>query len=378
MTGKKKKFSLPLFRLEYSDKFIDEFCKEARVILKNGFLSEGRLSRQWESDFAAFQKVPHALAVTSCTTGLEAILRAIDVRGKKVLMPSNTYFATATAIEASGATPVLLDCDITSFSICSKDLSQKIDDSVGAVIIVHVGGIIAENIMEIKKICDDAGVPLVEDAAHAHGSYLSKDIVAGNIGIAGSFSFFPTKVMTTGEGGMVTGEKDFLDKAKLIKNFGADPDQERKCIVEQGGNYRIHEFTALLGILENKRAESRINRRGNLAKRYVRNLAGSNYIPILQSSGRCSHYKIILMTDTFAPASNLKEFCAKENVTLTGQVYETPVHKQPRFQEQFKNLYLPKTDLISNFHICPPLYPELSNDEVDYACEVLLKYPGAI
>lgn len=378
MARKKKQHDVPLFRLEYSKDFIDEFCKEARSILEKGFLSEGPLSRQWEKDFASFQKVPAALSVTSCTTGLEAILKTIDVRGKDVLIPSNTYFATATAVEASGGNPVLLDCDIQTFSICEKDLLSKLTPSIGAVIVVHVGGIIADNILGIKNACDNSGVPLVEDAAHAHGSYLSNDIVAGNIGIAGSFSFFPTKVMTTGEGGMVTAEQLFLDKAKLIKNFGADPDHERKCIVEQGSNYRIHEFTALLGILENKRANDRINRRAHLASRYLKNLAGSNYAPVTQRIGRCAYYKMICMTDAIGSSDSITDFCDKNKIQLTGRVYETPIHKQPRYKKKYSGVSLPTTDLISEYHICPPLYPELTEDEVDYVCEILLKYPGAI
>ena len=376
--GKNRNYDIPLFRLEYSDQFIDEFCQEARKVLERGFLSEGPLSRQWEKDFAVFQKVPAALSVTSCTTGLEAILKTIDVRGKDVLIPSNTYFATATAVECAGGNPVLLDCDFQTFSICEKDLRSKLSKDVGAVIVVHIGGIIADNILGIKQACDSLDIPLVEDAAHAHGSYLSEEIIAGNIGIAGSFSFFPTKVMTTGEGGMVTAEQSFLDRAKLIKNFGADPDQERKCIVEQGSNYRIHEFTALLGILENKRANKRIDRRGYLAKRYISNLAGSNYVPVTQRIGRCAYYKMILMTDKISTADPIAEFCQKEKVQLTGQVYETPIHKQPRFKKKYSEVHLPNTDIVSKCHICPPLYPELSDDEVDYACEVLLKYPGAI
>ena len=365
---------IPIFKLDYEEAFIKEFLEESRKIFERGFLSEGPLCRKWEEEFAKFQKVPSALSVTSCTTGLEGILKAIDVRGKRVLVPSNTYFASVTAIECAGGIPELLDADISSFSLCEKDLQDKIDETVGAVVIVHIGGIICTNILKIKSICDSYSVPLVEDAAHAHGSYLDENTIAGNIGIAGSFSFFPTKVMTTGEGGMVTSDKDFLNKVKLIKNFGADPDQEKTCLVEQGSNYRIHEFTALLGILENKRAEKRINRRNVLAKRYIENLKGSKFKPILQKAGRCSFYKIILMTDKIASADKITSYCNSKGVTLTGSVYKTPVHMQPRFIKNHSfNLY-PITDMISNYHICPPLYPELTEEEIDYVSQVLIDF----
>ncbi len=365
---------IPIFKLDYEEEFIQEFLEESRKIFERGFLSEGPLCRKWENEFAIFQNVPAALSVTSCTTGLEGILKAIDVRGKRVLVPSNTYFASVTAIECAGGIPVLLDADISSFSLCEKDLENKIDANVGAVIVVHVGGIICENILKIKSICDSYSVPLVEDAAHAHGSFLNEDVVAGNIGIAGSFSFFPTKVMTTGEGGMVTSDQAFLNKVKLIKNFGADPDREKTCLVEQGSNYRIHEFTALLGILENKRAKKRIERRNILAKRYIENLKGSQYKPILQSSGQCSFYKLILMTDKVASANKITSFCDSKGITLTGTVYKTPVHMQPRFIKDHSHQLYPITDMISSYHICPPLYPELTEKEVDFVSQTLLDF----
>jgi len=360
--------------LKYSEEDISSFLASAEAVLRKGFLSEGSMCREWERGFAEFQNAPAAIAVTSCTTGLEAILKAIDVRGKKVLIPTNTFFATATAVECAGGIPVLLDSDIRSFALCKEDLSRKINKDVGAVIIVHVGGIIPSNILEIKALCDSYGVPLVEDAAHAHGSYLTNETAAGSIGIAGSFSFFPTKVMTTGEGGMVTASPDFIQRVKLIKNFGADPDNEKTCLIEQGSNYRVHEFTALLGILENRRAKHRIARRQLLARRYIENLRGTAYEPVTQDEGSCSFYKLILMTDQVGKAADITSFCKQRNITLTGRVYETPIHRQPRFVARYPTGSFPIADRISECHICPPLYPELAEDEVDYICEMLLEY----
>jgi len=362
---------IPIFRLEYSEEDISSFLASAEEVLRKGFLSEGSMCREWEKGFAEFQNVPAAIAVTSCTTGLEAILKSIDVRGKNVLIPTNTFFATATAVECAGGIPVLIDSDIGSFALCKEDLARKISKATGAVIIVHVAGIIPSNILEIKELCDSYDVPLVEDAAHAHGSYLNDKIVAGNIGIAGSFSFFPTKVMTTGEGGMVTASPDFIQKVKLIKNFGANPDNEKTCLVEQGSNYRVHEFTALLGLLENRRAKDRIARRQLLARRYIKNLTNTAYEPITQHTGNCSFYKLILMTDKIGEATDIADFCRQQNVTLTGQVYETPIHQQPRFATSYTEGSFPVADQISKYHICPPLYPELTEDEVDFVCDVL-------
>ena len=371
---------IPIFKLQYEEHFINEYLSRSRELFESGFISEGLYARKWEKEFSDFQNVAHSLCVSSCTSGLEAILKTIDVRGKKVILPSNTYFATATAIESAGGIPVFVDCDFHHLGICIEHLEYLLTlDEYAAIIIVFVGGIIQENIEAIKILCEKNNVPLVEDAAHAHGSYLSEEIRAGSIGIAASFSFFPTKVMTTGEGGMITSsDEKFLKSTVLKKNFGADPDHEKTCVTDQGSNYRISEFTALLGVLETRRAKIRIQRRNDLALRYIQNLSHSDYEPIIQQSGRCSFYKLILKTEKIRvhSASDIELSMRNKSIAMTGRVYQKPVHRQPYFKHKYSLLdeHLPKTSFISDNHICPPLYPELTETEVDYICENLLGY----
>ena len=128
--------------------------------------------------------------------------------------------------------------------------SKKISKKTGAVVIVHIGGIISPNILEIKKICKNHDVPLIEDAAQAHGSKFN-GIPAGNLGDAGAISFFTTKVMTTGEGGMiVTNNKNIYDKAFSLRQFGF---KKNKLFHDKiSSNYKLSEFSALLGIIELK------------------------------------------------------------------------------------------------------------------------------
>ena len=216
---------------------------------------------------------------------------------------------------------------------------------------------------------------LVEDAAPAHGLKMGS-YSAGAIGDVGCFSMFPTKVMTTGEGGMITtDDADLYKKMRSIKNFGRPEDGSILCVNPDGNNYKMNEFTGLMGCLELKRVKKRIRRRIKLVNRYEKNLKGTSYKIIKQKSGTCSYYKLILEINHSLHMENenerLKKVCARAGISLTGQVYEIPVHKQPKYKNLFAKETFPNTEYISKMHICPPLYPELTEAEVDYICTVL-------
>jgi dTDP-4-amino-4,6-dideoxygalactose transaminase len=310
------------------------------------------------------------MACSNGTTAIELALKAINVHGKKVLIPSNTFFATSVAVTNSGGVVELVDMENESFSLCPKDLESKLTSDVGAVIIVHIGGIISHKISKIVELCKKMNVPLIEDAAHAHLSYRGK-YRAGTIGDIGCFSFFPTKVMTTGEGGIVTtNNKKYYEKMKSLKNFGRDINDVGIIVNPEGNNFKINEFTGLLGSIECDRVESRISRRSMLVERYCDNLKLTKYNVIKQKGeGVCSYYKAIITTPI--DSSWLKTYCKENGVSLTGEVYKIPVHLQPLYKEQFSYVNLPNTDYYCNHHICPPLYPELTVIEVDYICDVL-------
>ena len=159
---------------------------------------------------------------------------------------------------------------------------------------------------------------------------------------------------------------------KSLKNFGRDINDAGIIVNPEGNNFKINEFTGLLGSIECDRVESRINKRSFLLERYCTNLKSTKYNVIKQKGeGVCSYYKAIITTPI--DSSWLKTYCKKNGVSLTGEVYKIPVHLQPLYKEQFSYVNLPNTDYYCNHHICPPLYPELTITEVDYICDVLKK-----
>jgi len=366
-----RKLSIPIFRLKFDFKSKVKFLRGSWDILSSDRpLGESKYVKEFEDKFAKMSDAKYALACSNGTTAIELALKSLGVYGKKVLMPSNTFFATSVAVTNAGGIVELLDMESQSFSICLKDLESKITPQTGAVIIVHIGGIISHDISKIVELCKKHNVPLVEDAAHAHFS-LKGTQRAGVIGDVGTFSFFPTKVMTTGEGGIITtNNKELYEKMKSLKNFGRHLEDAGVIVAPNGNNFKINEFTGLLGSIECDRVHSRIQTRTELLERYRKNLEKTKYTVIKQKGkGICANYKAIVITPM--DGAWLKKYCKERGISLTGEVYRIPVHQQPLYKEQFSSVNLPNTDYYCKHHVCPPLYPELSIKEVDYICDVL-------
>src|SRR5829696_2128515 len=175
--------------------------------LATGQLTLGKYGKELEDRFAAYIGVEHAVAVSSGTSAIEIPLRVLGVEGKEVLVPANTFFATAAAVLHAGGRPRFVDCDPATMSIDPDDLRRAIGPETAGLVIVHIAGLVTPAINEIKRICDGAGIWLFEDAAHAHGSaHAGRN--AGAFGVAASFSFYPTKVMAGGEGGIIVTNDD--------------------------------------------------------------------------------------------------------------------------------------------------------------------------
>ena len=163
-------------------------AERIQEVLASGQLTLGEFGTEFEQNFARFCGRRHAIAVDSGTSSLRSSSRALSVEGKDVLVPTNTFFATAAAVVHAGGRPILIDMDPESFAIRPEDVEQAITPQTAGIIIVHIGGIISRRIGELQALAMKKGLWLVEDAAHAHGS-THLGVKAGAFGIAGSFSF---------------------------------------------------------------------------------------------------------------------------------------------------------------------------------------------
>ncbi len=362
---------IPIFKLHYSDSDRAFLKNGLEKILDEAYLTNHTFVQSFEKDFGHWNSSRYSVAVSNGTAAIEAALRALNVHGKEVLIPSNTFIACATAVLNAGGTPVLCDIELDYLAIDPVQVAEKIGPNTGAVLVVHIGGLISPAVMKLKKICQDNGVPLVEDCAHAHGASY-KGVKAGNIGAAGAFSFHMTKVMTTGEGGMIVTESETLHKElQSIRQFGKS-ESNSIMHVRDGSNFKMTEFQGLMGLLELQRVETRIKKRRQIAAIYDEKLKGSAWKTWSPAPGAvCPHYKKIIKAPV--PRVKVEEFFNSKGIALTGGVYNIPVHNQDVFKNSYQAKEFKNTEAFSATHICPPCYPELEFSEAEKICDVMLE-----
>jgi perosamine synthetase len=353
--------------------FILENFKE--LLSGDGYLTMGKYCEQFENSFAKYQDNNYAVSCNSGTAALEMICRAMDIAGGEVILPTNTFIATANAIINAGGTPIFADIK-DDMQLDPEDVSRKITKNTKAVMTVHIGGYVSPNIIDLVSICNNNNILLFEDAAQAHGTYYNGKM-AGTFGIAGGFSFFSTKVMTTGEGGMVSTNDSYLyEQSKLLRQYGKAPYsiyQNYSKIL--GYNWRMTEVCALMGIRQLEKLEIFVKRRTEIAKIYNDNLKeipNIEFMPV-KDDVRFNWFKYII----YLKGIDREKFHVKlkedYGINLSGYVYEIPLHKQPALKSFVINDDFPIANEICSSHICLPLFYSLSNDEVNYIIDSLKK-----
>ena len=376
-----KHLNIPILRLSYTQEEMD-FIKEGVVeVLKSGYLTMGEKVAQFEKMFADFTGTRYAIGTNSGTSSLEIILRAIGVEGNTVIVPSNTFIASAITVVHAGGRVIFVDCEKENLQLDPQDLRGKLHHDTKAVMLTHTGGMITPALDEIKSICDEKGIFLIEDAAHAHGATIDGR-KAGTLGTAGSFSFYPTKVLTTGEGGIITTDDDNIyKKAVSLRDHGRD-EANANIHIEVGYNWRFSELHAVLGLQQMKKAEAILAERRKIAQMYDQKLEGIKGLKRLKTPPniRSSYYKYIVFLEEQLDKDKVKrDLKEKHSVSLTGEVYAHPCHSQPVFKKYPSVVAndpsdtFPQTEYIAQRHICLPLYPGLTEEEIDYIVDSLEK-----
>ena len=339
--------------------------------LISGQLTLGPIGRELEAAFAKRHGAQHAVAVSSGTGALEIILRSLGVEGREVIVPANTFFATAAAAVHAGARVVFVDCDPETMAFDLADVRAHLRPETAAVIAVHIGGLISPALPALAELCHDRGVHLVEDAAHAHGSTLGGRS-AGTFGIAGAFSFYPTKVMAGGEGGIiVTDDEAIVEAAHTYRDQGKGSFLAN-FHTRMGANWRMSEPHAAIVQSQLARLDEFIAARQSLAKRYDAAADDLGLRPLrIPADAHCNYYKYIAFLPEGVDRAELKQLMRDRfDIGLSGEVYDTPLHRQPVFAA-FADRALPGAEFIGARHICLPLYPSLSESDADYVVESL-------
>ncbi len=361
--------NIPPLKIVFSEEDRQEILKRIDQALASGRVAQGENVKEFEETFARYIGTKHAVAVSSGGAAIEVAMHLLNVKDREVLVPTNTFAATATGVLLAGGRVRFVEADPKTFSVSLASLKQAVTPQTVGVIVVHIGGIITPEIEAIRQWCDEAGLWLFEDAAHAHGSQLNGKM-AGRFGIAAAYSFFATKVMTSGEGGMlVTDDDELAKRARGLRDYGK-PDPWVSFHTQIGSNWRMSEFCAVVGLVHLRRLDEFVGWRERIAHYYTGALRSlPEVIPVLPA-GRSSWYKYIVLLAKERRREEIKAVMKEHGVSLSGGVYETPLHRQPVFEAMAVGSF-PVADDICARHICLPLYYSMTQEEASQVIEVL-------
>jgi dTDP-4-amino-4,6-dideoxygalactose transaminase len=350
----------PFFPQDDIPLILDEIKKS----LEAGILTFGPNVSRLEKEFAEYAGVKNAIAVNSGTSALEIALRYYDLKGGEVIVPTNSFVASANAVILAGGKPVFVDIKQETLCLDPDDVKKKITSKTKGIMVVHLAGLIPPEINEIKEICEEKNLFLIEDAAHAHGSSLN-DKHAGSFGDVGCFSFFPTKPMTTGEGGIITtNNEEIAEFAKIVRHHGKEGNEHTKI----GYNWRMSEINAILGVYQLNRLDEFVRARNRIASRYVEELDSMkelSLIPVPENAIHSFWKYPVLLNSIKAPELEVR-FREKYEIAL-GTIYYPPIHLQPYYIQEFGNKpgMLPVSEDVLLRETCLPIFVDMTDEMVD-------------
>ena len=354
------------FFLDFTEEEINDTQEKMGEILRSGQLILGKYTEEFESSYANYVGSKHAVSLNSATSALEVLCLLKDVSGKKIAVPSNTNFASIIAILKAGGQPVYMEMTQEFFAPNLDILKETVKKhNIQGVMWVHIGGLIVPDFLEVASFCKSNNIFLIEDAAHAHGSWI-KGQSAGNIGDGGAFSFFPTKVMTTMEGGMITTNSE--DEANLVKSYRNQGKRHAAfggLHYDYGNSWRLSEIAAYMGILQLSKLDSMVSRRQNAVDIISTELEANN-IEYCDTShmDKCSQYKFIIPLSEGKNIKTIKDELAGKGIFCGGGVYEVPCHLQPVFKDiEYNSAELINTEKFCPNHLCPPVTSGTSSED---------------
>ena len=369
-------FKIPLFDLNYDEKEIEAVVS----VLESKWISCGPKCEELENLFADMIGVKYALSLSNCTAALHlALLSAGIGEGDEVIVPSLTFVATVNAIRYVGAIPVF--CDIAStdnLCISPEEIKKCISDKTKAIMVMHYGGYSCD-MDEIMKISRDYNIKVIEDACHGPLSEYKGQKV-GSFGVAGCFSFFSNKNISTAEGGLlVTNDEDVYKKAKLLRSHGMTVLSYEKSkghstsydVMELGHNYRFNDILASIGIEQLKKLPKDIERRNKVRERYISQLKDNEklIIPFEKYEYVSSSYIFPVVLKDFGFEKRDKIRAILQDNGIQTSMHYPPAHRFSLYEDFRKEL--PVTENVADNEITLPMYGSLKEEDIDYICEVL-------
>jgi dTDP-4-amino-4,6-dideoxygalactose transaminase len=351
-------------RYDYPSQFggsLEAVLAELRQILLEGNYVLGPPVERFEQAFAAYCGCEHAVGVNSGTDALLLTLLALGIGlGDEVITQANTFYATVAAIRLAGATPVLVDVDEHHYGMAVEHVRGAISPRTAAVIVVHLYGRSAP-IAALKDVCDETGCHLIEDAAQAHGA-VSHGRRVGSFGIAGCFSFHPSKnLAAAGDGGAVVTSSDALaSRLKVLRSLGQASQNEHVAL---GFNSKLDSIQAAVLAAKLPHLDKWNAQRRRVAERYRAALA---HLPLtFQDGGAEGEHAYHLFTVRTKHRDRLLARLIGDGVDAVVR-YPQPIHLQPAFRDDFHQSRHPVAEALADELLCLPIRPNLTTSEIDY------------
>jgi dTDP-4-amino-4,6-dideoxygalactose transaminase len=378
------KWKIPLFKSYWEENDIESI---KNVIQRGTYWAVGPEIKQLEDSIAHYIGKKYALSFNSGTSALHAVLLAHKITEGEVIVPSFTFIATANAVVLAGAQPIFAEIENQTYGLDPEDVKEKITDKTKAIIPIHYGGFPCKEIKSLREIAEDHNLLLIEDAAESIGSKIDNEMV-GSFGHSSMFSFCQNKVITSGEGGIiVTDSKEIYQKLKLIYSHGRVENENdyfttvnELDYIQAGYNFRMSTITAALALSQFNKIDKIINLRREKARFYNDELSKINGVKTPTELD--NHYQVYQMYTIQLENEDEREKMQKE-LTKAGvmtKVYFEPIHLKTFYRKKFNNKIgdLPITENISRCVLTLPLYPSLTELEMDYIVDIFKRCGGNI
>jgi dTDP-4-amino-4,6-dideoxygalactose transaminase len=365
----------------------EEEAEAAAGVIRSGWLTMGARTFEFERQFAAYVGSRHAIALCSGTAALHVALEAVGIQaGDEVLLPTTTFTATAEVVCYMGAKPVLVDIDSRSMNLDWRDAARKVNKKTKAIIPVHLAGVPCD-MAEIQELAQAHDLHIIEDAAHAvPASY--RGVPIGALSELTAFSFYATKTLTTGEGGMVTTNNDtFADRIKVMRLHGMQRDAWNRYdkagswfyeVVEAGFKYNMTDIQAAIGLVQLAKCDGLASARQSIEERYT---AAFSQIPALQTP-ECPvdrktswHLYILRLGHEFLSIARDRFITELNQRGIGASVHFIPLHLHPFYQRTFgyQATDFPAAEAEYHRAISLPIFPAMTNEHVQAVIRAVME-----
>lgn len=374
-------WKVPLFKTYWEESDVESVKK---VIERGTFWATGPEITEFEKELASFIGKKYAVLFNSWTSGIHAMLSAYGFKNKEVIIPSYTFIATGNAVILSGNKPVFAEIEDETFSLDYEDVVKRITPNTAAVMPIDCAGCPSRDKEKLKKLCEEKGILFIEEAAQSFGSSINGKMT-GSFGNASGFSFCQNKLITTGEGGVaLTDDQELYEKMKLLRSHGrfeeVDGDYFSKAddndYIEVGYNFRMPSMNAALGLSQLKRFDKVKKMRQACAKKLSEGLSGIKglKVPVIPQGFEHVFLDYTVLFEDNETRNALQKHMTKKGIMT--KVYFEPIHLKTIFKKKYgcKVGDLPFTESVSSRVLTLPMFPHMSEEELNYIIDSIKEF----